>query len=129
MEITNNNPYTRVNTNQREATTPGFPSQNPVTIPEYQKPELKPGQIDDIKEAFGDKAEEINQKKDNARSFMALNAGVQSKKEQFDIYMSGMTGTDIDTGNDTKNLLESIDNVYKQNQTLKAMAAYSEYAL
>jgi biotin synthase-related radical SAM superfamily protein len=112
-----------------------------VTIPEFDEQEIV-GDIKDILEDVTQKAQEqyqekltqakesLDEKKDDTRAFLADYAGVQSKKSQWDIYMSVMTQSDVDTSDDgTINFLEELRDVQKQNNTVEAYALYAQNAL
>jgi biotin synthase-related radical SAM superfamily protein len=112
-----------------------------VTIPEFDEQEIV-GDIKDILEDVTQKAQEqyqeklaqakesLEEKKDDTRAFLADYAGVQSKKSQWDIYMSVMTQSDVDTSDDgTINFLEELRDVQKQNNTVEAYVLYAQNAL
>ena len=120
---------------------PEKPQESPVTIPEFGDQEI----IDTIKDVVGDittdikenlqenvleNEEETQAKKDEARVFLADYAGVNSKKNQWDIYMSVMTESDVDTSNDnTISFLNNLRDVQEQNNRVEAYAQYQEIGL
>jgi len=141
MQVNNSaSNYTSLMQYQRPSI-PEQPQESPITIPEFNDQEII-GKIKDItdtiksdlQENLQDKVsqyqEETQAKKDDTRAFLADYAGVQSKKNQWDIYMSVMTESDVDTSNDNSiNFLKNLRDVQEQNNRVQAYATYQELAL
>ena len=120
---------------------PEVPQENPITIPEYNDQEiidtieniadeLKSNLQEDLQDKVAQYQEETQAKKDDARAFLADYAGVQSKKNQWDIYMSVMTESDVDTSNDnTIDFLKNLRDIQEQNNRVEAYALYKELGL
>jgi biotin synthase-related radical SAM superfamily protein len=112
-----------------------------VTIPEFDEQEVVQDLkdiLEDVTQKAEDKLQEgitqakesLDEKKDKTRAFLADYAGVQSKKSQWDIYMSVMTQSDVDSSDDGMiNFLEELRDIQKQNNTVEAYALYAENAL
>ena len=94
----------------------------PIEKPQIQ-PIKHPSETID-KEALQSK---IDEKKDNLRQFVALSAGINSVKSQFEIYMEGMTGDEYSS--DTIVKLEDLREIQRQNNIVKAYAYYQENGL
>jgi len=120
---------------------PEKPQESPITIPEFGDQEIidtikdvVDGIKTDIKENIQDKVakyqEDTQSQKDDTRAFLAGYAGVQSKKNQWDIYMSVMTQSDVDTSNDHSiDFLKNLRDVQEQNNRVEAYALYQEMGL
>ncbi|NPA29467.1 MAG: hypothetical protein GXO33_04710 [Epsilonproteobacteria bacterium] len=95
----------------------------PVTIPERPQPEpLDPERLDEIET----KRQERN---DTIREVAVGYTAVQSVKSRFEIYMTGLTGDTYDLGGaSTVEFLQTLSDIEKQNNTVKAYAAYMEGA-
>jgi len=141
MQVNNStNNYTSLMQYQRPSI-PEQPQETPITIPEFDDQEIisklktLASEIkDNVQESIQEKAtqyqEERQAKKDDARAFLADYAGVQSKKNQWDIYMSVMTDSDVDTSNDnTIDFLKELRDVQQQNNRVEAYALYQEMGL
>ena len=120
---------------------PEQPQESPITIPEFDDQEIIET-IKDIAAGIGEKVQENLQdkvadyedetqaKKDDMRAFLADYAGVQSKKNQWDIYMSVMTDSEVDTSNDDSiNFLKNLRDVQEQNNRVEAYALYKDLGL
>ena len=117
---------------------PEKPQENPVTIPEFDDQEIvesikeitqeiKTDLQENLQEKVDVAKQEDQEKKDNTREFLADYAGVQSKKNQWDIYMSVMTESEVDTSNDdTINFLNNLRDIQEQNNRVEAYAHYQE---
>ena len=120
---------------------PEKPEESPVTIPEFGdqeiidvikdiSQEIKTGLQENLKEKVDEAKQEDQEQKDNTREFLADYAGVQSKKNQWDIYMSVMTESDVDTSNDGSiEFLQNLRDVQEQNNRVEAYALYQELGL
>ena len=130
MEIASQNPYRHLTRYQRPVTIPEKPDL--ITIPEYEKPELSPENRlklrERIEESIDEKKEELQAQKDALRELTVEYIGVQSKKTQWEIYMSVTTESDIDTGGDGIEFIGTLRDIRKQNNLVKAYAAYHEKA-
>ncbi|NOQ30084.1 MAG: hypothetical protein GQ570_03065 [Helicobacteraceae bacterium] len=69
---------------------------------------------------------DVQASKDAQREYAAGYASHQSKQSQVEIYLSVATGSDIDLGNDTANILETLRDVQKQNNQVTAYSTYQE---
>jgi hypothetical protein len=120
---------------------PEQPEESPITIPEFDDQEIietikdvtqeiKNNLQDNLEEKVTDYEDENQAKKDNTRAFLADYAGVQSKKNQWDIYMSVMTDSEVDTSNDNSiNFLKNLRDVQEQNNRVEAYALYQDLGL
>ena len=120
---------------------PEQPQESPITIPEFDDQEIietikdvtqeiKNNLQDNLEEKVTDYEDENQAKKDNTRAFLADYAGVQSKKNQWDIYMSVMTDSEVDTSNDNSiNFLKNLRDVQEQNNRVEAYALYQDLGL
>jgi hypothetical protein len=120
---------------------PEQPEESPITIPEFDDQEIietikdvtqeiKNNLQDNLEEKVIDYEDENQAKKDNTRAFLADYAGVQSKKNQWDIYMSVMTDSEVDTSNDNSiNFLKNLRDVQEQNNRVEAYALYQDLGL
>ncbi|WP_456453383.1 hypothetical protein [Hydrogenimonas sp.] len=105
-----------------------------ITIPEFEKPELSPETRLELKkrleEKLDDTKESYRAQRDALRELTVGYVGVQSKKTQWEIYLSGMSegevGSDAPSGVEFYQMLRDIQ---QQNNTIKAYAAYGENAL
>ena len=124
MQVNNN--YTSLLQYQR----PSIPEQresSPITIPEFNDQEIVDTIKDDLQETIEQYTQDKEAKKDELRAFLADYAGVQSKKNQWDIYMSVMTESDVDTSNDSSiDFLKNLRDVQEQNNRVAAYALYQE---
>jgi len=64
--------------------------------------------------------------KDDVRGTVVDYAAYQSKKSQVEIYLSVATDSNVEIGNDTATILESLRETQKQNNTVQAYAQYQE---
>ena len=100
-----------------------LPIENPAEIqPIEETPSQKPNEID--QEAL---LQKIDERKDATRQFVAMSAGINSIKSQFEIYMEGMTGDEY--SNETIVKLEDLREIQRQNNIVKAYAYYQENAV
>lgn len=65
-------------------------------------------------------------KKDAQRGYATGYLAHKSKQSQIEIYLSVATNSDVDLGKDTPSILESLRDVQKQNNSVKAYATYQE---
>jgi len=128
MEVSSLNNYNTL-VNYQRITTPKNPSILPIETPQEQEPQLTPEQQLELQkqlEALQEKkAQEEQEKKDTLRAFTMDYIGTQSKKTQFEIYLSGMLENDVDITNDI-NIIESLRDVKKQNELINGYATYKE---
>ena len=96
-----------------------LPIENPAEIQPIKKP------VNEIDKAA--LAERIDAKKADIRQFVAMSAGINSVKSQFEIYMEGMTGNDY--SNETIVKVEDLREIQRQNNIVKAYAYYQENGL
>ncbi len=100
-----------------------LPIENPAEIqPIEETPTQEPSKMD--KEAL---IQKIDERKNATRQVIAMSAGINSVKSQFEIYMEGMTGDEY--SNDTIVKLEDLREIQRQNNIVKAYAYYQENAL
>ena len=113
---------------EEPVTTPVEPKP-PVTIPEYEKPTLDPEKAmelqDRLEEAKSDLAASEEAKRDEIRQLAVGYTAIQSKKSQFEIYMTGTT----EENPSTVKFMQTLRDIQEQNNTIKAYAAYQENAL
>ena len=70
-------------------------------------------------------AAQTQEKKDDARAFVAGYAGAQSKKSQVEIYLAVASEGKVSLeSSDTKSILESLRDVQKENNAVQAYATY-----
>ncbi|MCD6191713.1 MAG: hypothetical protein J7K14_09290 [Sulfurimonas sp.] len=63
-----------------------------------------------------------DQRRENGADYIAH----QSKQSQVEIYLSVATDSDVDLGNSTANVIETLRDVQKQNDAVEAYAKYQE---
>jgi len=135
MQVAGTNPYAQMMVYQRPSIQPiENPMDKPVTIPEFQKPELSPEQQlnlqDKVAEKTGEIRDNVEDQRDRLRQVTVGYAAIDSKKSQFEIYMNGMTGGDLESDNDNAfQFYDRLREIQKQNNTIRAYAAYQENAL
>jgi hypothetical protein len=141
MQVNNSaNSYASLMQYQRPSI-PEQPQESPITIPEFGDQEII-GKIKELtsaiksnlKESIEEKVDDYQadqaEQNDKTRAFLADYAGVQSKKNQWDIYMSVMTESDVDTSNEgTVTILKELRDVQEQNNRVQAYALYQEFGL
>ena len=120
---------------------PEQPQESPITIPEFDDQEIigkieeltsviKSNLQENLQEKVTEYQEDTQAQKDQARAFLAGYAGVQSKKDQWDIYMSVMTDSEVDTSNEgTVTLLKELRDIQEQNNRVQAYSLYQELGL
>lgn len=72
------------------------------------------------------KAEETQEQKDTQGDVAVDYLGAQSKKSQVEIYLSVATDSNVEIGNDTASIIETLRDVQRQNNAVEAFATYSE---
>jgi hypothetical protein len=135
MDVSASNPYLHLDRYQQPITVPGAPSpEEPVTIPEYEPPEISPQKRlelrERLKEGFEEAEKNRRAEEEAMRQLTVGYVGLQSKKTQWEVYMSGTTGSDM--GSDAPGGVEFyklLRDIQEQNNTIKAYAAYQENAL
>jgi len=131
MELSSVNPYRHLAQYQQPAVMPEKPDL--ITIPEFEKPELSPENRlklqDRIEEIVDEKEAAEQAEKDALRELTAQYVGTQSKKTQWEIYMSVATDSavDLDDG-DGIEFIRTLRDIQTQNNLVKAYAAYQENA-
>jgi hypothetical protein len=128
MEVNNNyNPYLQLATYQRNTVAEDGPSILP--IPQPEEPQKEPLLSDEQKEALQEYKTQQDAKeqeqRDALREYAVASIGVNSKKTQFEIYMTGMLDEEVDITNDMK-FLDSLREVQKQNEAVRGYAVYKE---
>ena len=135
MDVSSSNPYLHLGRYQQPITVPGAPSEeNPVTIPEFEKPELSPEQRLALEKSLQERLDEAEEKaqeeQDALRGLTVGYVGLQSKKTQWEIYMSVTTQTDMQSdAQDGVAFYRTLRDIQEQNNTIKAYAAYRENAV
>lgn len=148
MQVSNNNnAFQTLNTHQQQR-------QDPVTLPvEQNDPNYSPSEVyeasngnvisdqngdvsltpqgeSNLSNAVNDAktlAEQEEQAKKDAQRGVAVDyVGAQSKQSQVEIYLSVATDSDVDLGNDTQNVIETLRDVQKQNNAVEAYATYQK---
>jgi len=118
------NNYLQLQSYQRTKENPSIlPIQNPIE--EELSPEEKLNLQKELEAVQTQKEQEEQAQKDALRGFVVDYVGVQSKKTQAEIYLSGMLENDVDLTNDVT-LLESLRDVKKQNDFINGYATYKE---
>jgi len=79
-------------------------------------------QEDKMAEAEAQTQAKQDQKRENGADYIAH----QSKQSQVEIYLSVATDSDVDLGNSTANVIETLRDVQKQNDAVEAYAKYQE---
>ena len=79
-------------------------------------------QEDKTAEAEAQTQAKQDQKRENGADYIAH----QSKQSQVEIYLSVATDSDVDLGNSTANVIETLRDVQKQNDAVEAYAKYQE---
>ena len=69
---------------------------------------------------------QAQEKKDAQRGVAVDYLGAKSKQSQVEIYLSVATDSDVDLGNSTAKVIETLRDVQKQNETVEAYAKYQE---
>ena len=77
---------------------------------------------DNVVEAEAQTQAKQDQRRENGVDYIAH----QSKQSQIEIYLSVATDSDVDLGNSTANVIETLRDVQKQNEAVEAYAAYRE---
>ena len=95
--------------------------------PENDKPQLDDEQKEKLQELLKETQQQKQEEKESLRKFVVGSTAIHSKQTQFEIYMSGMTGNEVDITNDYT-ILENLRDIQKQNDTIKAYATYKELA-
>jgi len=72
------------------------------------------------------KTAEVQERKDSARSTATDFLAASSKKSQVEIYLAVATEGEIDSGNQTADIINSLRDVQKQNNAVQAYATYKE---
>jgi hypothetical protein len=80
---------------------------------------------DRLEEAKEDLTEATERREDEIRQLAVGYTAIQSKKSQFEIYMSGST----EEKPSTVEFMRTLRDIQEQNNTIKAYAAYQENAL
>jgi hypothetical protein len=133
-----NNPYQYLQQYQQPqkegpVSTPVEP-QPPITIPEYERPTLPTETQMELQDRINEKRAELGDtlqsQKDAIRQYTVAYTGAQSKKTQFEIYMNNSTDSHIDSDAPTGiEFMQTLRDIQKQNNTIKAFAAYQDAAL
>jgi hypothetical protein len=133
-----NNPYQYLQQYQQPrkegpVSTPVEP-RPPVTIPEYERPTLPTEAKMKLQERVDEKRTEVGDtlqsQKDAIRQYTAAYVGAQSKKTQFEIYMNNTTDSELDSDTPTGiEFMQTLRDIQKQNNTIKAFSAYQDAAL
>lgn len=131
MEISSQDPYRHLTRYQRPVTIPE--KTDPITIPEYERPELSPEKRlklqEKIETSIDRKREDLQAERDALRELTAGYVGLQSKKTQWEIYLSVETGGDVDpSGGEGIEFIGTLRDIRKQNNLVKAYATYHENA-
>ena len=79
-------------------------------------------QDDKTAEAEAQTQAKQDQRRENGADYIAH----QSKQSQVEIYLSVATDSDVDLGNSTANVIETLRDVQKQNDAVEAYAKYQE---
>ena len=79
-------------------------------------------QEDKTAEAEAQTQAKQDQRRENGADYIAH----QSKQSQVEIYLSVATDSDVDLGNSTANVIETLRDVQKQNDAVEAYAKYQE---
>ncbi len=66
------------------------------------------------------------EQKDAQRGYATDYLAHKSKQSQMEIYLSVATDSDVDLGNDTANIIESLRDVQKQNNAVEAYTTYQD---
>ena len=83
--------------------------------------------VANAQQASADKDAAASQaKKDGTRETAVDYVAYQSKKSQVEIYLSVATDSNVEIGNDTKTIIESLRETQKQNNNVQAYAQYQE---
>ncbi len=131
MQIQGNNPYAHLMQYQRPPAE--GPSILPIEKPE-ESPQLTPEQKLDLQDRLAEKAqgikENLDAQRDAMRELTVRYVGMQSKKTQWEIYLRGMSGEEVDTGiGDGVEFYNTLREIREQNNAVKAYTAYRENAL
>ncbi len=128
MEVSNQtNNYQAMNIYQKPEN-----SIQPVLTPEPTEPEEVLTPEEEMDARYEDQATqaqkdaELQAEQDAQREYAAGYISQQSKQTQVEIYLSVATDSDISLGHDTASILESLRDVQKQNNQVKAYATYQE---
>jgi len=107
--------------------------QKPITIPEFEKPQLSPEKQLELQDRITQEIDDIKQgvtdQKDANREFFTNAMRVDSAKSQVEIYMSVATDSDVDIGmssDATVNVLKELRETQKQNNIVQAYATYKD---
>jgi len=107
--------------------------QKPITIPEFEKPQLSPEKQLELKDTIAQKIDDIKEnvteQKDANREFFTGALKLNSAKSQVEIYMSVSTDNDVDVGmssDATVNVLKELRETQKQNNIVQAYATYKD---
>ncbi|WP_353661312.1 hypothetical protein [Hydrogenimonas sp. SS33] len=117
MQLSDNSAYTRLAHYQKPFTQP---VKKPVSIPESAVEEGAAEKVEEIRDA-------ARERNDALRQPTVGHIGLQSKKNRFDIDMNDISGTSHDTAAIT--FYQTLRDIEKQNNTVKAYAAYTENTL
>ena len=132
MNVSSHHAYQHLAQYQKPVPVPEKPDL--ITIPEFEKPELSPeNQLklqDKIAEKVDDVKTNLDEQRDALREMTVGYIGVQSKKAQWEIYMSVATESDIDSEAPSGvEFYQTLREIQKQNNMVKAYAAYQENSL
>ena len=132
MQVQGQNPYTHLMQYQRPASE--GPAILPIENPADERPQLTPEQKLDLQDRLAEKAQEIKEgadaQRDAMRELTVGYVGMRSKQTQWEIYLSGMSGEEVDTGGgDGVQFYNTLREIHEQNNAIKAYAAYRENAL
>jgi hypothetical protein len=139
MEVnSSNNPYLQIAAYQRPMLQEESPSIQPIPKPEDgpsilpipqeekpQKPLLSDEQKDALLEYKAQEDAKEQEQRDALRQYAIASIGIDSKKTQFKIYMTGMLDEEVDITNDFT-FLESLREIQKQNEAVRGYAVYKE---
>jgi len=133
MDIPASNPYLHLERYRQPVTIRPIDAPDLITIPEYEKPELSPEQRldlhDRLEERIGEAKASYETRNDELRELTARYIGLQSKKSQWEIYMSAATGADMhDDAPDGVEFYRTLREIREQNNLVKAYALYRQNA-
>ncbi|WP_300364585.1 hypothetical protein [Hydrogenimonas sp.] len=132
MNISSQSAYQHLAQYQQPVAIPGKPDL--ITIPEFEKPELSPENRLKLQDRIAEKIDDVKtglqEQRDALRELTVGYIGTQSKKTQWEIYMSVTTEADMDSDAPSGiEFYQTLRDIQKQNNVVKAYAAYQENAL